>query len=140
MLECLTLISVRGGYCSHPKHLTIHLFLTGWNNKARDTLSPKILKELLRNSEELESQADQTALKDFKGFNCRKSMQRQTAETVCRDSMQRQPTEAACRESLQIYQWKIWFQKFSNNFERVQKNSKDFKRIQKIPKDFKIFQ
>ena len=64
---------------------------------------PKIPNELLSNSDKLESQANQAALKDskvFKGFNCRKSLQEQLAETACRDSLKRHTAETAWRNRL----------------------------------------
>ena len=64
----------------------------GFTQKSVDLKSPKIPKELLSNSKELEFQANQAALEDskvFKEFNCRKSLQRQPAETASRNSLHR---------------------------------------------------
>ena len=65
--------------------------------------APKIPKELLSNSEELESQADQAALKGSKGFQSiqRIQMQKEPAETAYRDSLRRQPAEKACKDKPQ---------------------------------------
>ena len=85
---------------------------------------PKIPNELLSNSDKLESQANQAALKDskvFKGFNCRKSLQRQPAEIACRDTLQKS------------------FQMILKESKRFQRNPKYFKKIQKMPRDSKRF-
>ena len=81
---------------------------------------PKIAKELLSYSEELESQADQAALKRIP-----KVSKNSTAETACRDSLQREPAEIAAE---------------TKESKRFQKNPKDFKRIHKILEEPKKFQ
>ena len=83
----------------------------------------------------LESQANQAALKDskiFKGFNMKKILQRQPAETVCRDT-NREYDFKRLKEFKRI-------RKSTKEFKRIQKNSKESKRIQKNPKESKRFQ
>ena len=81
---------------------------------------------------EIESQADQAALKDskvFKGFSCKKSLQRQPAETA-KESKRFQKNPKYSKRTLKI----------PKESKRIQKNPKESKKIQKIPKDSKRFQ
>ena len=88
--------------------------------------APKVPNELLSNSDELESQANQAALKDskdskiFKGNvekACKNSLQRQPAETACRDCLQRQPAKTESK----------LFEQIPTKSKRIQMNSKESK-------------
>ena len=83
------------------------------DNKARDTLETlgaQDTKKLFSNSEELESQDNQAALKRIPKDS--------TAEVSCRDILQKHPAETAGE---------------TKESKRIQKDPKHYKRIQKIP-------